>query len=535
MTLANSGAPSNSDGPKKRRRRLWPPILIAVVGLILALGPTIVLNVLLARIPATEGGPTLEYGQARAGFLFRWITVTDLTVAHLAADESRTLAIDHLRLDNLSFFNVVGLLRDPFAPHPEARPLADDFSVQGLSLTRDGRRLASAKEVGGRDLVLAPAPAGRAGSPLWFGKLDVLDLDVQEPLARVELSRLEARGLGPEFLDGLTVRGLNLAWGPEGANRPNLNLGGLTLGGLDIEAVLRAVTEGEKLLPLWVLSVCETLDLAQGVFTLGTREAVVVKSARFDYQEADKGGGASFARTFDFSADLPALISLAEQPRDPFWSGLRDLAGDRVAGEMALRLDFNRHTGQAALKSARLEIPTLGRLELTGDLAGVKAMRPHLSPSQFLFGAGAWRLHGLSLTFADQGFMANYYRHLDRTVFRHAPQRPTPANIMEYFISPLARTLEDEAGFSNLPALVSETEAFLSRPARLSLTAAPAEPLSVTSLANLDKYDIIEKLCLTIQVNDRAPVAVGVASGVFHERLPSAPKPMENLFEEEDI
>jgi hypothetical protein len=132
--------------------------------------------------------------------------------------------------------------------------------------------------------------------------------------------------------------------------------------------------------------------------------------------------------------------------------------------------------------------------------------------------------------------MARYYRYLDRAAFSRAPKRSTQANILEYFVAPLARILEDEAGLSNLPALLGEAEAFLARPARLALTAAPPEPLPpAASLANLDKYDILEKLRLTIQVNDRTPVAVGVASGVFHERLPSAPKPMERLFQEEDI
>lgn len=149
----------------------------------------------------------------------------------------------------------------------------------------------------------------------------------------------------------------------------------------------------------------------------------------------------------------------------------------------------------------------------------------------------------MKLSFEDRGLAAKLYRHLDRSVFRASPSRQSGANIIHYIVRPLAQDLEYEQGLDNLPALVSEVEAFLLHPKSLTLSAEPSPPLplmpvinSVTlSLANQGKYDIIEKLRLTLAVNDRAPIFVAVASGVFKENLPQAPRPMENAFDEETI
>ncbi len=530
----------------KKIKPIWllPATVIMLLVISLA-GPTIFLNLLLSSVIPGQTGLRLEYSRARAGFLFHSARVADLRIGVPGDDPDRPIvSIKRVRLEGVSLWNVIRLVREPAALPAEGLFLADDVTMEDIERPDPAWpvRLEGARV---RRLSVAPGPP--AGTlPLRFDAFEARNLALSydfglpnpepglEP-ARLKISRLEARHLGPEILGGFAVRGLEIDSGRPSleARTMKLNLGDLSLGGVHIEALRQALAGGDPGQGLWwLLSGCDRLDLAQAVLFRDDREALNIASALFDSSADGRDGTVTYTRRLQGTADL---TNLALEPDEPFWRDLRDITGDRFAVDLDLALDFQPSASRAALKTGHLELPGLGRLDLTASLTGVTALKARHSPYQLLRSAYDWNLAGLRLTFDDQGVMANFYRHLDRTVFRGAPMHQSAANIMEYVVRPEAEALEYEQGLANLPALVSEVEAFLNRPNHFQITAAPAPPLPLKSLVNLDRYDIIEKLRLTLEVDDRAPVSVAVASGVFQERLPSAPRPMEHFFDGDGI
>jgi len=513
------------------KTRLWPALLLSAVVLLFLLGPTLFLNILLAWVIPGLSGAAVSYDQARAGLFLNSASVDGLKVEFPdASGELQPFEAESLKVHGLAAGKLLRLIFRPESLTAGPVFLAEDLRIknfrQPAGPVQD--RLDSL-HLRGLSLLIAPA---RFQPPLSFDKLEVEGLSLSLPglERRLEISGLEARGLSPDSLAELKVRGFS--WRPENENAEpplSLDIAGLTVGGLKIEALGRMLSGGGELLPWWLLSGCDSLDMAQARLSREGKPALNLKSALFDFHE--KGPQSSFVRRLDFSADLPLLSG--DSP-EPLWADLRDLLGEQPQGSLSLEFVYDRAESLAALNSAALELDNLGRLDFSGRLTGVSPLPPHSSPSQLLYDSRLWRLAGLSATFEDHGFMANYYRHLNRTVFRGQPGYRTVDNLMDYFVRPLADNLEQEQGLANLPALLSEVEVFFRRPEKFRLAADPAVPLAL-SLANPDKYDIIEKLRLTLEVNDRAPIAVAVASGVFQERLPSSPRPLEKLFTEEDL
>ena len=537
MTLANSAAPSKSDSAGQGGRRKWGRRLLlaaaALLLLTLAFGPNLFLNVLLTRILPAEYGLTIAYDRARAGFFFRSVTIDRMTVTGRDPGQP-ALAAEHLGFKRVSLLNLIRLIRNPQPAGSGPMALAGEVDIRRFSRQGAGERL-EAESLEVRRLAFQPSTSDLG--PFIFDKLEVrgLELDSQRgpESPRLTLSRLEARALTPEALGGLRINGLKLALGAVENDRRELDLSGLTVGGLRTGGLLRAAGGRDGLLSvLWALTACDTLDLARTVLTRGDKEALNIGRAVFDLTETGKGGPATYTRRFNFTADLAALI---EDPRNPDWLTFKSIFGSRLEMEAEMELEYHRDSGLADLKIFWIQSPGLGRLTSSVRLAGLASQRGGMTPSDLLFHIARGRLEALSLDFADQGLMPNFYRYLDKTAFKYAPGRQSAANIMDYYLIPLARDLENEQGLANIPVLLSEAQAFLDQPRGLKITAEPAKPQTIMDLANLDKYDIIEKLHLTVQVNSRAPVAVAAASGVFHERLPNAPRPMENLFEEEDL
>ena len=537
--MVNSAAPSKFSKTKagKARRKWGRRVLLAAAALLLlalTLGPDLLLNLLLTRILPFEYGLVINYDRARAGFFFRSVTIDKISVT--GGDGGQPLmSADYLGFKRVSLFNLTRLIRDSQKVGPGPLPLAGEVDIRGFSRQGPDERL-TAELLEVRRLAFQPSASDLG--PFVFDKLEVRGLNFDSQHApdapRLELSRLEARALTPDVLGGLKVNGLRMSFGTAESSRRRLDLSGLTIGGLRTGGLLRAVSGRDGLLSaLWVLTACDTLDLARTVLTRGEREALNIGSAVFDFT-GGRSGLATYTRRFDFTADLDAL---AENLRDPDWLNFRDIFGSRFEIRAEMEMEYRRDDGWANLKNLRIQSPALGRLTASARLAGLTPQRggAAMAPADLLFYIAGGRLEALSLDFADQGLMPNFYRYLDKTAFKYSPSRQSAANIMDYYLAPLARDLEYEQGLANIPVLLSEAQAFLDRPEGFKITAEPPRPQTIMSLANLDKYDIIEKLHLTVQVNERAPVSVAVASGVFHERLPNAPRPMENLFEEEDI
>lgn len=537
---ASSGNRPAAPPKVKSRLRWWFLLAAALVFLLgLALGPTILLKLTLARLAPAESGQHLRYDRARAGFLLRSAEVTELILEDRPGwVGSGSLYCRRLRLEGVSAWNLIKLLRRPGEIPPAGLFLAEEVNLDVLRFSLDSAS-AELEEVRARRLRVRPNQP--LGELLSFARLETRNLEFRVGQENFSLGRLEARDLGPDFLAGLSLRDFHYQYRPEADSLEDFQLDALSLGGLSLEAIRRLQSGGTAGQVLWSLMAgCDTLDLVRATLNRSGAEALTIRSINFD-SVSRPAGATGFLRRLDLSVDLRALSA---NSKEPFWTDLRDIAGDRFQADLNLELDYHPGSSRAELKSARLEAPELGRLELTGALSGVQPVKSHHSPSQLLLSTGGWSLEKLNLNFEDRGLAANFYRHLGRTVFRGAPSRQSAANIMNYVITPLARDLEYEQGLDNLPALVSEAEAFLEHPQRLRLSAEPTPPLPLMpvinsvafmSLANQGKYDIIEKLRLTLAINDRAPIFVAVASGVFKENLPLAPRPMENAFDEETI
>jgi hypothetical protein len=522
-----------SESRRAGRRWRWYaaglPLLLA--GLLFALGPSLLLKALLTWTIPSGTGLTISYREADAGFLFRSARVRGLKIEAAAGE---LFSVDQMEVQGLSVRNFLKLVRNP-----ENLPAGPLFLARELTLHRfshESPRFNSSLQLGQiRDLELM-IRAPRYQAPLSFEKLELRGLNLALALnhsgGRLELGLLEARKLAPESLGALLVQTLTLDAADE-RHKIEFSLTALTVGGLQTSALARLFSRTGNRQFLWgLLSGCDRLELAQARLELDRREAVSLKSARFDLDVSPGGEQTLFTRRLNFAAD-PEAIPL--DWRTGFSDGLRDILGGPVQGELNLELAYQKRGGRADLRRAVLDLPALGRLNFNCLLSGVSGLKPHQNFYQILYGPAArWRLEKLGLTYEDDGLAGNIYRRLDQTVFRQAPGRPTADNILAYYLNPLARNLEYEQGLSNLPAILSEVETFLRDPRSFGLSAEPARSL-VAIFKNPDKYDIIEKLHPTITVNRRAPVTIGVASGVFHERLPISPQPMEKAFTEENF
>ena len=526
---------SSPGAAKGRSRRWWAAaaVFLILAALVFVLGPSLLLKALLTWTIPSETGLTLSYQEARAGLMFRSARVRGLRLEAASGDH---YSVDQVEVRGLSVWNFLKLIRDP-----EALPAGPLFLARELTLHRfrnESPYLKGTLRLGQIRGLTVVAKAPRYQAPLHFDKLELRELNLNlapEPVlinGRLELGFLEARKLAPENLGALVVQTLALK-ADDGRRQAEFSLDALTVGGLQSSALARVFSGSESNQFLWwLLSCCDSLDLAQAGLKLDEREAFSLKSAFFDFNASVDGANTLFTRRLSFAADLAGLP--AEMRTGPV-NDLRDILGERFQGELGLELAYQKSDGRADLRKAVLDMPALGRLDVNCLLSGVFGLKPHQNFFQILYGPAAkGQLEKLGLAYEDRGLMKNFYRHLERTVFRKAPRRPVVDNILSYYINPLARDLEYEQGLSNLPAILSEVEAFLRDPESFSLSADPARPLAVI-LANPDKYDIIEKMRPTLTVNRRAPVAVGVATGVFQERLPISPQPMEKAFTEEDI
>jgi hypothetical protein len=510
--------------------------LIALLLLALTLGPDLLLKAMLTRVLPSESGLAVSYDRAEAGFFFRSVTIDNLNIND-REDELRFSA-GHLGLKRLSFFNLLRLVKNPRMDSSSPLSLAGEVNLRGLSLQRKNSELMAVDFLEARE----PAYQPRAAAPGLprFDKLEVrgFRLAAEEPDdPQVSFSRLEARALGPDFLGGLKLEGLEWA-GRAAENRAKIDLSWLSIGGLPL--VLRPSLVGSISSILDALWVCETLEMAPTVVTLDGREALNISSVLFDTASAPDGSPI-YTRRFNFTVDSEVL-DMPKGLEAPARKALFENFGGRL--ELGLDLEVQPGDGSANLKELRIQSPELGQLTASARLSGLSPRHSGAIPkgTELLLTAAWGQLEALSLTFADQGLMQKWYRYLDDAAFKYAPSRNSADNIMAYYLEPLAQKLDLEQRLANLPVLLSEARVFLEHPESLTIAAAPPQPLPVMSvlslgplmsLANLDKYDIIEKLHLTAQVNDRAPVAVAARAGVFHERLPNAPRPMETLFEED--
>ncbi|MDR1920244.1 MAG: hypothetical protein LBS31_00640 [Candidatus Adiutrix sp.] len=543
--------PESKPPARGRLRRALPAAAVLLV-LAFYFGPGWTLRHFLGSAAlAGDSGPEFTFEKAGGSLFSRSAYVENLCLVRLnGASLAAPVCFDSVRAEGLCLISLFKLWReDGGHSRTRALPLARRLAVAGLK-TDGGPMTLSLGEA----IVEAPALPPSSGdpgltAPLLFDKLLARNFFYGAEAGLGSFDRLEARGLTLTRLGSLQMRGFNADLGGEAGA---VAAADLTIGGLDINLMALALTRGDF---LSFLRGCETLDLAQAVYTKNGQEALTVMNALFDRQEpADGSGGqaAKYIRRISLRADLAALApeSGAQYWRRPDLAAIWAITNGALNLEAELELTRDAKAGTLELDQLRLSSPDLGQAVLRGRAVGVSSTRSwqalngrdlslqKLMPA--LSELATWRLAGLSLEFSDQGLAAALYRHLDRTEFRDAPSRSSPANIMSRYIAPTADKLEEEGGLANIPALINEIAAFINQPDSFKITAAPLKPLSLKRMLLMrfvynDKYDTIDKLRLTLQVNNRAPVSVATAPGVAYEKLPSSPQPLDDFFKEEDL
>ena len=518
--------PARFAGPKKH----WVlPALLLVIAFGLIAGPTILLNLILKNMFPAESGLTLTYDRARAGFLFGSASVEGIRLVSLSADPARpSLAIASVHLDGVSPRNLFSLSRSPEEPPSAPLYLAREVAVKGLTLDGEMAR-GSVSELKIRDLLLTQG-GSLSALPAMFDRLEARDLKLNAagPFFEqtVELSQLEAHNLSGEILGALRIKLLsfNHQDAENTENNLNFNLNGLTAGGLKLAALKQALKSHYGTPPWWwLVAGCDTLDLARAEMILNRRNAITIESASYDFSTSAPGL-TSFSRQISFIINA---ANLAEATEAPLWNDLSEICGEICQGSLALGLDYARAQGLAELKSARLNLKDLGHLDLSGRFSGVSAAKAHYSHYQILFDANTWRLGRLSLDFENQGLVKNIYRYLNRHVLSNVPGASVETKIMDYIINPNIYEMERSGRLTNLAAIRNEAEAFIRQPKSLRLVSAPDSPYNLLSLANIDKYDIIDKLHLTIEVDQRAPVLVAVEPEPRPGLNPPPPQPLD--------
>ncbi|UQZ89925.1 hypothetical protein C4J81_12170 [Deltaproteobacteria bacterium Smac51] len=535
--MTSSEAPSKSKGGRGR----LVLIIVAVIFLALAaLGPTLTVKGTLAwlRLAGAEHGLEFSYDEAGAGLLFSSITIKGLHIERCGPEpDLAPLSIGLLRLESPSFVNLIRLAREPETFRQQARRLAGGLIVENFEIDNNYTTRATLK----RFSITSPAlPAnGQTGLPLMFESLMAEGLKYEDLKTEnnLELGRLEARNADGNILAALRIDNLEAGLG-SGGQRAGFGLGALTAGGVNATALERMMSSDN---PLNLLMFCDTLDLAHGVIEFEGVEMLRIRKAVFDLNESDgKGPGpVTYRRSLDFTANLAALARHEEALQEPVFLAMREAGGDSLDFSLNLKLDYTPAGGGLVMNNF-LESPALGRIDLNGRLNNVSGVKSTFTPYQLLFSSESWLLERLSLSYRDSGFMPAFYRALDQTIFSRSPRRQSAVNIMDYYVTPLAETVERENGLTNLPAVVSETRAFLNRPENFILVSSPLNPVPVLSLVKQDKYDIIDKLNLSVQVNDRAPVTVTAAKGVNHEFFSGArsggpEQAADSAYNEEDI
>ena len=200
------------------------------------------------------------------------------------------------------------------------------------------------------------------------------------------------------------------------------------------------------------------------------------------------------------------FIPSALEGVDPFWPNLAGLTGEPLDFELSLELTFDPQGRAVQVRGLSLDSPSLGRLDLAGELSGLGPGGD--TAAECLAALYPARLHGLSLIFQDRGLLPGYYAWLAQAAGWEEAE--VPARIKADLLDPLASALAEEGGLANLPDLAAAAEAFLDQPENIMISAEPPRPLALAHLVKMDRYDIIERLKMTMAVNDLPAIAVGV-------------------------
>ena len=448
------------------------------------LGPNLALRLGLGLLLPLKTGLTISCDQAdwRDGRLF----LENLT---LTGEDPGQLTIGQLTVGRVEIFGLKPL--DLLWPRPGSK-LAELVEFGNIRW-----------EIGGW---LLTAPSLQVKWPRWPAS------ETDLPFYQLDLAGLRGEGLGLPAAPEFQVR--NLSLDSSVSHLTGLDFQAVTEAGLWTGEVKALKLDGFKTAldrlsqnegrPWSLIPELLHLHIDSGHLALEGRPVIEVRAAnpeaRFLFTQFS-----TEAVSHNYSLELTFTPSNLA-PVDIFWPNLAGLTGEPLDLDLTLDLTLDPQERAFQLRSLGLDVRNLGRLDLAAELSGLGHEGGSLA--EILVALYPASLHSLSLAFQDQGLIGRYYAWLAEA--GGWDEAESPARIKAELLVPLVEALEAEGALANLPALAAAVETFLDQPEYIMLSAGPAQPLLLARLVKMDRYDIIEKLEITLTVNDQPPVAVSV-------------------------
>ena len=516
-----SKSKSGKRGSGKRKLAVFFAVLVA---LSVTLGPSLVLNLTLTYLPDL-GGPQVKYTHAKAGFLFRSITITDLDTTK---NNPWRITAGTVKLQGISFINSIRWLLDPQSRPSTTLSLVQNLNIQDLMVVdSSGKKTKISMSQGTiQNLAWSANESNPKDIPMAFTQVDLTGLEGKVGAIDFNVGQFFLKDLGADLLS-LKVSDFNLKNTNKQTELKLQNMAIQEVGTEDVVGMLQGtVTPG----PWWVISALPKLDISEGIYTQKGKELLFLTTTRLKSPLiGDTPENLSFTqRSIKFkigSKQMGDWLQLA-----PKWN-LQDIFGPHLAGELALDWTYKDGSeGIFNLRKASLNLSDFGILELSGELQGVKKPKSHLNSAQLLFSIMKWKFAKLDITYQDQGSTQKIYDLLERTTFTKQGRSKTASKIQTHYLNPWLKELQAKAPLDVLPALKAELSAYLNQPESFQITIKPHAPLLVVTLIDMNITKMIKKMGVTIQVNKRAPLSITAHNtGRLNNKI-KIPQPLNDLF-----
>ena len=521
--------PSKSRGQKPPTgKRKLAVFFAVVVALALTLGPSLVLNLALIYLP-DMGGPKVSYTKAEAGFLFRTISITGLDTAPIANKPWRITA-GAVKLQGISVINTIQWLLDPQSRPPSTLSLVQDLSIQDLAVVGSTGQKQKISMSQATIQNLSWNGSNPNTLPVAFTEVNLTNMKGKAGLIDLNFGELLLKDLGA---DSLSLKISDLFF-KNMANQTELKFQNMALRKVHTTDIVGMLQGTITLGPWWVISALPQLELNEAIYTKGGKEQLALTTTH-SKSSRDKNNPDSldtFHRFLKFkvgSKQLENWLKLAPQ-----WN-LKDIFGPHLAGKLTLSWGYKEGSkGRFKLQKAVIDLNNLGILNMSGDFYGVKKLNPHLDSTQLLFSAMKWEIANLSIAYKDHGLTKKLYALLDKTVFINQPQGKTASKIQTQYLNPWLESLQPEAALDILPTLKAELSTYLRQPKSFMVTINPHRPLLLLTSINMNIVDLIKKINITVQVNERPPLAITAHNTGLIKKQIKIPQPLKNLFTDEN-
>ena len=512
----------------KRPHRLKIIFGIIAAGLLLVWSfvPTLLLGQLLDKAMKARGWQG-SFGDVSLGFFLTSLETENLNLT--LPQEGLNVKAEFLSLQGLSPLKIWSLVND--GPPAGGLILAKDLKlnkleVQALADQKSAIAPFSLDNLNVKRLALPQMDADPGFSPL---ELDHLILKgfrygvTKNQNLRLGLKYLELRELHGASLSFFKLENFSGSWPDQEKEALILNLGSLSLVGLNLEKALTPVLDGEyALLPLQLFTALESLELIDLSARRQDNLALKINSAFFDHQEGAETF--DYVRKFDLFLDLNYLYPRWQRNLSAALRPVFELNDGRLKADFNFLSSVNFDKKEVNVKDSFCSFDGLGKLYFNSAL--------YDWPEEGDFNMATFSQVSLgtsSVIYQDRGLAAKFYPYLNKTTFKGASGQKAE-QLLQDMTKPLFLSLEKNGSLSNLGALEAEVRAFLKEPQNLIVFMSPEKPVPLAPLLfnvfNKNKYYALKDLVLGLKVNQRAPVYLG-----FQASAKDEPRPLDDVFD----